>query len=107
LFWGFNTKSSQAFSRGEITGGTANSIWKPTYSTLEESIKLMKKKTGPLARALSNDYWLLRGDSIQLFRRRAYCGSFVSTKFFANEDARIMMPELLKEIPTLVEYAKP
>lgn len=103
LHWGKYTKDGP-FSRGSITGEYTSKIISPQHSHLADALKNMKNDSAVQARALTNDYWLIRaGDFINLYRKRAFLGGFKGNKFFLNESAKIMQKELEMELPILKE----
>lgn len=84
----------------------AELIWKPKHVHLDDALAEFKASGIVKGRALNNRYWLVRktkDETIQLFRRRCFIGSFIGKKFFASKDADILQEEIKKEMPILKE----
>jgi hypothetical protein len=77
----------------------------PQHANLEESLNTFQKKNSKVrTRAISNRYWLFRKDgedSVRLYRRQAFMGSFIGKKFFVSNAAKIFNEEINMELPVL------
>jgi hypothetical protein len=93
-------------NEGEWMWDVAKAIVKPVHLHLDEALAAFKNDK-VIARALSNQYWLVRRkDDIELYRGRAFVGSFLGKKFFSNEIASILSEELRMELPVLTTKYK-
>lgn len=90
---------------------TADAVFKPSYSTLDDALKQFRandKLVGRAIKGAGNAQYLLTRDGpkapINLYRDRTLMGSFTGTKFFTVQEAgRLFSAELTKELPALRE----
>lgn len=88
----------------------AEAVVSPVHSTLQAAIAELRAPANQAlgARAISNRYWLIRkpgDDTLNLYRRKAFVGSFLGKRFFINDDAKILKEELKMELPAVLTYA--
>lgn len=108
---GFNSQNAFIFTApsftqtpGAWTKRLALNILHPEHTHLEVAVQWFKDNPQGRSRALNNRYLLLRTDTdetLKLYRRKAFMGSFIGKKFFVNDAARIFDDELKTELPIL------
>lgn len=103
LFWSSSPEPCKPTPQLVWDFRIAELVANPVHSglaNLDQALSSLRENKSHTGLALDNRYWLVKSKdgTVKLFRRRAYVGSFLGSKFFYNEAAKILEEEL-REIP--------